>query len=376
MAIISRPLPVLKNLFFKKNTKSIDTDAVFFPYGRDALLYGLKIKKIKKGSTIIIPAYMCESTLEPLLDYGFKIHFQDINDELNLDLNLLKENIKKFNAQAVLVVNYFGFESNISEISKLCSELRIILIEDCSHSYLSYEHFYKSIKFSDFAIYSIRKSLPTYDGGAIRFKDNSLNNHDIKINNSLLDNLKSFFKTIKYLILRFLELFIVNLKIINIYSKSVTKLKSLVIECKKNIKHNNLYYKPNSPVMPSPLLMPYLKNKELEDQIKLNVVRNYIDIVDGMKKYGFRSLYSHLPDSCIPQYAIFFDDSQELYMWLRNNKVGASQWPSYEIPNEVEDNPNFPKANLFNRKLVMIPIHQSIDNKHCKNILDIMSSWK
>ena len=373
MAVISRPFPVLKNLFLKDHMRNIDSDAIFFTYGRDALLYGLKTKKMKKGSSIIIPAYMCKSTLEPLIDYGFKIIFQDINDELNLDLDLLEENIIKFKAQAVLVVNYFGFKSNIEEISKLCSELKIISIEDCSHSYLSYEHFYKSIKYSDFAIYSIRKSLPTYDGGAIRFNTNKSNHCEININNSLIDKIKVFYRTFNYLASRFLEIFIIKLKVINIYSDKITKLKFLVINNEQSTKYKNLYYQSNKPVRPSPLLMPYLKNKELEDKIKLNVIRNYIDIVKGMKNLGFRSLYSDLPDNCIPQYAIFFDDSQRLYMYLRDNKIGASQWPNYEIPEEVADNPKFPKANLFNKKLVMIPIHQSVDSKHCKNILDIIS---
>ncbi len=375
MAVISRPSPVLKNLFLKGNAKNIDSDAIFFPYGRDALIYGLKLKKIKKGSTIIIPAYMCKSTLEPLIDYGFKIHFQDINHELNLDLNLLRENIKKFRAQAVLVVNYFGFESNISEISKLCSELKIISIEDCSHSYLSYGNFYKPIRSNDFTIYSIRKSLPIYDGGAIRFKNNTLIDHDINTNNSLMDNLKVYCNSFKYLISRFLELLILKIKVINIYSDSITKIKFLIRKSVQFSKYKDRHYKANNPVRPSPLLTPYLNNKDLEIKIKLNVIKNYTEIVEGMKNLGFRPLYPHLPDKCIPQYAVFFDDSERLYMWLRNNKIGASQWPNYEIPEEVVDNPSFPKANLFNRKLVMIPIHQSINSRHCKNILDIISEW-
>jgi len=375
--VTAKPFASLKYLFLKSKYKNNMNNTFFFLYGRDALLYGLKKNGVEAGSTIIIPAYMCKSTLEPIINYGFNIIFQDIDNDLNLDLTLLKENIIKHNAAAVLSVNYFGFKSNIRDVGKLCSSLEIISIEDCSHSYMSYDHFYSPIEDSNFAIYSIRKSLPIYDGGALRFSHNEFkkayNNNASLAEASLKMYIRLYYKHYKYLTFRFFEFLIIKIRIFNLYSELLTKIKNI-------IRRDNLNKKPykfNKPSQPSFILESYINNTDREDNIKKIVVKNYSEIMSAITSLGYKPLYSKLPHKCIPQYAIFYDDSGKLVNFLRNNKIGASRWPDYEIPDEVASNVSkFPKANFFNRNLVMIPIHRSINYQHRKKIIDTISLWK
>ena len=143
-----------QNFKNKSNKKNLFGNYLFFPMGRDALLYGLQTLGVGKGASIIIPAYMCSSSLEPLNDHGYNIIFQDINNDLNLDVSLLKENILKHDVKAIMAVSFFGFLPNSREISEICSLMDIIFIEDYSHSFLSQNHFFKPLRFSNFAIYA------------------------------------------------------------------------------------------------------------------------------------------------------------------------------------------------------------------------------
>tara|TARA_Y100000746_G_scaffold228402_1_gene236402 strand:+ start:50 stop:1207 length:1158 start_codon:yes stop_codon:yes gene_type:complete len=374
LLVASRPFLSLKHILLKNKFKNNKNNALFFSLGRDALLYALKKNGLEKGSTIIIPAYMCKSTLEPIIDFGIKIIFQDIDDNLNLDLVLLKENITKHNAKAVLVINYFGFKSNIKDVGKLCSSLKITSIEDCSHSYMSYNHFYKSIEDSNFAIYSIRKSLPVYDGGVLRINDNDLNksffeNADPKTV-SLKSQVQLIYMHLKHIVVRYFEFFIIKIRIFNLYSEFITKIKNFV----RRDGHETKLYESNDPSHPSILLKSYINNTESEYDIKETIIKNYSEIMSKISELGYKPLYSKLPDKCIPQYAIFYDDSEKLYNFLRNNKIGASRWPDYEMPDQVKNNDSlFPMANFYNKKLIMLPIHQCIKKRHIKRILDIMT---
>ena len=91
----------------KPNRKNIFSNYFFFPLGRDALLYGLKALGVERGESIIIPAYMCSSLLGPLIDNDYNIIFQDINNDLNLDTSVLKENVLKHDIKAVMAVSFF-----------------------------------------------------------------------------------------------------------------------------------------------------------------------------------------------------------------------------------------------------------------------------
>ena len=240
----------------------------------------------------------------------------------------------------------------IKDVGKLCSSLKITSIEDCSHSYMSYNHFYKSIEDSNFAIYSIRKSLPVYDGGVLRINDNDLNksffeNADPKTV-SLKSQVQLIYMHLKHIAVRYFEFFIIKIKIFNLYSEFITKIKNFV----RRDGHETKLYESNDPSHPSILLKSYINNTESEYDIKETIIKNYSEIMSKISELGYKPLYSKLPDKCIPQYAIFYDDSEKLYNFLRNNKIGASRWPDYEMPDQVTNNDSlFPMANFYNKKL-------------------------
>ena len=117
--IVARPFSNYKALFSIKKAIQLKTKLLFFPLGRDALIYGLKLLNIKPNASIIIPSFICNSFISPLKSVGYNLIFIDVDEDLNMDsdkiLELLKNNT---NIEAILVVHYFGFFSNFWVIFK------------------------------------------------------------------------------------------------------------------------------------------------------------------------------------------------------------------------------------------------------------------
>ena len=108
--LLSRPSPnyelLIRSFFCGVKFKS---DMVFFKRGRDALIYGLELLNIKPNSIILVPAYMCESTISPLRERGYNLIFFDIEEDLSFNFEVLESLMKTLHVQAILAPHYFGF---------------------------------------------------------------------------------------------------------------------------------------------------------------------------------------------------------------------------------------------------------------------------
>src|SRR5207245_6549749 len=65
------------------------------------------------------------------------------------------------------LIHYVGFPGPVQELSVACRARRLLLIEDCAQALLSNCAERPLGSFGDVAIFSIRKTLPVPDGGAL-----------------------------------------------------------------------------------------------------------------------------------------------------------------------------------------------------------------
>ena len=372
--VVSRPFPSLKDLLLSSKIEKDKKDTIYFKYGRNALLSGLKLFEIPISSTIIVPSYMCNSFIQPVLDYGYKIIFQDINNELNFEIDELKKNILDSDAKAIIVVNFFGFKSNIDEIKNSLNLPSLIVIEDHSHSYLSNNAFSQPLLIPDMAIFSLRKNLPVINGGVLKINVNKNSSLIPKIDMlkkstklNTFTKIKNFKDSIFYILIRIIEFIVSSFGLFNIYSKKITNIKN------SSTNHEKIY----KPIKPSFMINAYTNSKKYEGKISQKILENYNNINKKMESLGFKPFFKDMSKNCVPQYAIFLDQSGELFDYLRENRIGVSRWPAHEIPKEVVNSKaSFPNSNYFNNNLILLPIHQSIQNKHQKRILDTIASWQ
>jgi len=368
MIVSSKPYPsvkILSNMLIKDEIPFIE-NLDFFPLGRIALLSGMISLGLTKGDKILLPGYICDSAIKPLRDYGYKLIFVDIDENLNISLSAIKVVINEHDIKAIVIVNYFGFKAKISTIIKFCESLNIMVIEDCSHSFLSHFLLSNSEVESDMELYSMRKTLPVKDGGALRIKLSSRANKRKFGTNKYVTKLGNLI----YLLFRTIEKIFVLCRF-NIYSNVFTNIKNIIFTKEFSIKDVDL-----DPGIPSYQLKSYLSNQKYLLTLSQKIRENFNILSNEIHKLGFELPFKKLNDSSVPQVFVIYNNSNEFLEYLRNKGIGASQWPSDDMPDEVLKSPSlYENALKMNNKLLLLPIHQDIGKKHIDYMVKIIKQW-
>lgn len=132
------PFPYYFKLWKKKNTVNIfnkpgsDSRVYHFNQARvglRVLLNSISKKKLNVG----VQAYTCHTVFQAIHNSGNNIVFLDLTDEFKLDLDDLSKKITE--VDVLIITHTFGFPDNLDEIKKIAKDK--IIVEDCSHSFLS-----------------------------------------------------------------------------------------------------------------------------------------------------------------------------------------------------------------------------------------------
>jgi len=107
--------------------------AFSFNSGRSGLMAILRAMEIKEGNEMLLQAFTCNSAVNPILYFGAKPVFVDIDETINLDPEDLKKKITP-KSKAVMIQHTFGWPAKIDEILEICKKYNLYLIEDCAHS--------------------------------------------------------------------------------------------------------------------------------------------------------------------------------------------------------------------------------------------------
>ncbi len=368
--LLSRPSPnydfLIRSFFSGIKFKS---DMAFFKKGRDALIYGLELLNIKPNSIILVPAYMCDPTIAPLRERGYKLVFFDIEEDLSFNFEVLESLMKRLNVQAILAPHYFGFPANIKGLVSLCKMYDVAVIEDCAHSFLTKIDGQPVGSFGDIAIFSMRKTLAVPDGGALKVNFRTLKFKHSSSHRWLL------FQDISYLIQRFLEFIVVRLARINIYSDAFIGLRNHLSNLIKSDSDNTDVVKSNFPSNPSWSLKAYLSNEEYLEEISLKRSSNFRFLTGRLRNRYTDLAFKKLPIGCVPQFFVLRDDSGILVNKLTTNLMATNNWPGEELPSVVKDSPErYPIANKLSHTLLLLPLHQSTSQDQLDHIVEVLEN--
>jgi len=90
----------------------------------------LKKKPLKRGDEILIPVLCWSTSLWPLVQFGLKPKFVDVDlNTLNISIEDLKKKITK-KTKAIMLINVLGNSSDLFTIKKIAKKKKLILIED------------------------------------------------------------------------------------------------------------------------------------------------------------------------------------------------------------------------------------------------------
>ena len=138
----------------------------FYFRGANAVYQAVKYLHIGVNDHVLMPSFHCGVEVEAVLKAKTNVHFYKMKENLEADLQDLEGRINP-DTKAIFVIHYFGFPQKMDEIKKLCQKYKLWLIEDCAHAlYSSYQNQYLG-SFGDVSIFSLQKSLPICDGGAL-----------------------------------------------------------------------------------------------------------------------------------------------------------------------------------------------------------------
>jgi len=102
--------------------------------GTDALHFPLVAAGVGPGDEVVVPAFTFFATAEAVSYTGAKPVFADIDPAtFNLDPKSLIKSITS-RTKAVIAVHLFGQCAALDQISKICSEKNLVLVEDCAQA--------------------------------------------------------------------------------------------------------------------------------------------------------------------------------------------------------------------------------------------------
>ncbi len=141
--------------------------------GTVAVYQAFRALQLRLGSVVLCPSYNCGHEIEPLERLGLQVRCYRVTRELEADLDDIERRMDS-SVKALLVTHFFGFEQKLQELRALCDRRGVYLIEDCAHALLSRGNVSELGRVGDAAIFSMRKSLPLPNGGAVLFNNPSL----------------------------------------------------------------------------------------------------------------------------------------------------------------------------------------------------------
>lgn len=198
----------------KEFARNLKVPAAFsFNSGRSCLVAILEAFCIGEGDEVLLQAFTCNAVPNPVLWRGaVPVYVDCLKEDFNMDPKDLEAKITP-KSRAVVVQHTFGIPADMERISQICSDRKLLLIEDAAHA-LGAEYMGQPIgTFGDAAFFSFSrdKVISSVYGGIAVVKSPETAKALKKIHDST--PLPSFFWTFQQL----LHPLLVNLLILPFY---------------------------------------------------------------------------------------------------------------------------------------------------------------
>lgn len=363
MLVPAKPLLQLVDLKSSNVSAPPWSECSFFTSGCDALAYALFRLDLPAGSEVLVPALICRTVPDCIEAQGYSVVFVDsARDHPAPSIESILQACQRPRVRALVLVDFFGFMPPArEEIIKAAKSMGCVVIEDRCHSPL----LRPDIEFADAVIYSLRKILPSSDGGAIWFSAKSLRNR--------VPSVQFAFRCAGFLTGRLLERFVCSVGLVNIYACGINSVRNLIRHARSNSLSMHSLMPPARPTAPSWVLSRQLYNPSLLCEVARQRRDNYLQLFELIR---IAPLFTKFRDEDVPLVYPVLDVTGGLVCYLRERGVGASRWPGDELPQAVADAASsYPNAQRFNKEIVCLPVHQSLRARHIRRIASLIQQY-
>lgn len=363
MLVPAKPLLQLVDLKSANVSSPPWRECSFFSTGCDALAYALFRLDLPVGCEVVVPALICRTVPDRIASLGYTVFFVDSDrDHPAPSIESILQACQRPHVRALILVDFFGFMSPArEEVIKAAQSMGCVVIEDRCHSALVRP----DIESADAVIYSLRKILPSSDGGAIWFSDKSLRDP--------VPSVQLDFRCAAFLAVRLLERFVCFVGLVNIYASRVNSVRKLIRHARSNSLSMRSLTPPARPIAPSWVLCRQLQNPSLLSELSRQRRNNYQKLSELTR---IAPLVAQFNDEDVPLVYPVLDITGGLVRYLRERGVGASRWPGDELPQAVADSAySYPNAQRFNKEIVCLPVHQSLRVRHIRRIASLIQQY-
>jgi len=284
--------------------------------------------KQQGGEHVHLPAFLCQSILQPVLVLELDYSFYPVQ----ADLTALPDPPSN---SAVLLIHYFGFINNAANGLRTDSGHDYLLIEDASHVFLNDEYFKESE--NQLKFFSTRKHSPTVLGGWCNLElDLDDPGKDIEA------------CTWKSLAARFMKGMYLSEKDGEIDPASEDFYLELFRDSEE------LLDSEIHPTKPPQIIMNLIDSIHWDDVSRRH--RNNWQTLQKLIGDKVEPIFDHLPDGAVPLgYVICLKNRDTVKEKLAAHRIFAPvHWP---LPEEV-DKKNFPDSKMLSDSLLTLPIDQ------------------
>jgi perosamine synthetase len=141
-------------------------EAVLTTSGRAALALAFRQLEIGPGDEVLVPAYHCVAMTGPVRALGATPVSYPTRRDFTIETADVVTRIGQ-RTRCLVVVHFFGFPTALDEIRQICDRSGVALIEDCAHAFYGPRGAVPIGRAGDFAIGSLMKFFPSYDGGCL-----------------------------------------------------------------------------------------------------------------------------------------------------------------------------------------------------------------
>ena len=395
----------LKNIFLNKKYDSVDFIKKFFKLNEEYNLnfvfkariglfhiLSFLFKNNKTKNKIILSSFTVFDMINMVLLSGFEPIFIDhYKNSSQINIDQLKEKINEFNDEvgAVLLTHYNVNNSELSEISNICKQNKIILIEDCAISIGSkFDNDYVG-KFGDYSIFSFGfyKFINVLSGGMIFSKnkdfynfviDKEKNWEEIKIYNLYKLIIKSFFvRLISSKIIFKLIFPIIKFA----YKNDITLIKKLLTNDPKPHKKENFpseYKFRLSQTQINDIIFQFKNLKYLRKLREINY-RAYSEGIKNEKIIFFHNKQNLLNENAYLNFPIIVKDKNKFISYMLDNEIDISP-QFYRSVNELSFLSKYSKTTKLIQdsvsNLVTLPTYSGINKYYIRKIIETINRYR
>ncbi|HEY4707785.1 MAG TPA: DegT/DnrJ/EryC1/StrS family aminotransferase [Thermodesulfobacteriota bacterium] len=142
-----------------------DIETFFYPSGRLALRDAVRKTPAQKGGVkrVWLPGYFCAEAAGPLRRDRLDLHFYPVGKDLCPDWDWLRREAKISRPDILVVVHYFGFPAALDEARRFSDGFGATIIEDAAHVLMPGA----GVGEGNMTVYSPRKLLALPGGGLL-----------------------------------------------------------------------------------------------------------------------------------------------------------------------------------------------------------------